>query len=535
MGKRAVSAVLAWTIWAVGVCLFAQESALHIKYVSTDAVYFDGGRDHGLQLKDTLEVHRDQRLIARLLVTFLADKAASCQVIEKTDPIHTGDLIVRVRPYVLKEKERILPSRNVSESESVASSPKVATRGQPQAISGTISLQFYQWNDKSPNNYDFSQPTARINLKIARISSPHLQFTLRTRGRYDKRRVRYSADVPQKEWRNRIYQCYLDYNDPDALVNAKIGRIITDPLSGIGYIDGLLTQLNLSSGFKTGVLAGTVPEWHYADFQTSIRKYGVYAVYRRGDVQTPSFASTLAFAGEYHGATTSREFIYWQNQYNWLHKLWLYQNLELDYNRGWRKERTGQTLALSSFYFNGQYTIFPWVSAGMNVDSRKNYWTYEYRTISDSLFDELTRRGARAQLNFTLPGRQFIATTFGLRKRESDTQPMYSFTFDYHVLHLLQTNWDVGFYAAGFSSPLNSGFSLDMNLGHTLLNVMYINARYGLTRYQVQQASSHLNHQLQLNGSLNISRYLFINAMYEYDIGDDEDGQRTWVELGSRF
>ena len=119
--------------------------------------------------------------------------------------------------------------------------------------------------------------------------------------------------------------------------------------------------------------------------------------------------------------------------------------------------------------------------------------------------------------------------------REIDTTPTYSFTLDYRNIALFHTGWDGGFYTAGFYSPLYTGLSFDLNLGRELLGLVYLNARYGLSTYHLPGTTSRMNHQLQVNGSVTVSRHLFLNLMYEMDSGDDEKGQRSWIEMGTRF
>lgn len=505
-----------------------------IKYISTDAIYFDGGLNHGLQVGDTLEVRRSNQSIARIRIQFIADNTASCTPPNRLVVLKVGDqaIVRRFKPSGGKVEKTVTPVATPKELSS--KKPKIFHSKQ-KTFNGSIAMQVYHWDDKSKSNYDFTQPTLRVNFAGKRLAGKYWDLQIRTRARYDKRTRRYSTQVPQKEMLNRIYQCYLDYNNPDALINAKIGRIITNPLSGIGYLDGLLMHINVSKSFNMGILAGLAPEWQYADIQTKIRKYGAFATYRVMQDRLTTLETTLAVAGEYHQKTVSREFIYLQTQYNWNQKLWLYQSLELDMNRDWRKERTGQSVTLSNLYLNGLYDLFTWMSVGLNFDSRKNFWTWEYRTLADSLFDNLARQGARAQLNLRLAGGHYFTATAGLANREKDSHPLYSYTASYNNNNFFQTRLIINSYAAGFTSPFYKGLSANVSLGKAFGQSLYFYCRYGQSFYQVTQRNSRINHQYQVNGNINLGRTLYMNLFFEYDQGDDEKGQRTWVEFGYRL
>jgi hypothetical protein len=517
----------------LGSAVLAQPKSFQVHYISFDAVFLDGGRDQGLRVSDTLQVQTASGTSVRLLVKFIADKSASCDAYPDAKAIKIGDkaVLISARPFPEAEKKALTTETKQRLTPSSAPKPRTRTR---KALTGSVAVQMYHWDDNSTGNYDFNQPTMRLNLSARKLGGHFFDMQIRTRARYDRRRGAFTT-VPQKEWRNRIYQCYIDYNNPQALLNFKLGRIISNPLSGIGYLDGLVTEMNLSKTYKLGFMGGLAPEWQYADFQTSIQKYGLYTRYLTDQDKPDHFETTLALAGEYHQSTVSREFVYWQNQYDWQKRLWLYSSMEMDLNRDWRKERTGQAFSLSNLYLNGNYEFLPWLSAGVNMDSRKNFWTYEYRTLADSLFDNLTRQGVRGQINLRLSGGHYIGLTAGMRKQAQDGQSTFSYTFSYNQNNLLHRHLLLNLYTAGFVSPFYDGLSSNVSLGKSVTPYLYLYLRYGNSSYQVSQGERRLNHQYQLNGNLNIGKYLYFNFFYEYDRGDDENGQRTWLELGTRL
>jgi hypothetical protein len=511
--------------------LFGQDTPLQVRYISSELVYLNGGRDHGLQAGDSVRVVRAGQTIATLSIVAIADRSASCRILAKKEEIKIGDQIFWARE--VKTGARI--DSTVARVKAVEPAKPRPSGRRIKKLTGSLAGQYYQWNDLTGGNYDFSQPTARANLQIKDLGLPFLDVQVRTRMRYDRRQRAYANDVPQKEWRNRLYQCYITYDNPSAPINLKLGRIIDNPLSGIGYVDGMMGHLNLSDHLRFGVLAGTQPEWQYADFQLGVQKYGSFLSFRSSKENQGQWESSLAVAGEYHKTTVSREFVYMQNQFHGHQRLWIYQSAELDINRGWRKEKSNQVLGLSNFYFNTNYDAWSWFSLGLALDSRQNFWTYEYRTMADSLFDDLVRRGARTQFSFRLPHHQTINLSFGANKRDSDSQLTFSYSGSYMNNDVFNSHLLLQVYAAGFASPLYNGVTTNVGLGKSLTQAFYLNLRYGNSIYQVSQGQRRSNHQLSVMSNINIGRHPFLNLMYEYDQGDDEKGHRSWIELGYRF
>ncbi|MBN2009690.1 hypothetical protein JW960_10135 [candidate division KSB1 bacterium] len=301
----------------------------------------------GLSVGDTLVVYQKKTKVAVLKINYTADHSAACSVLVKRGEVQPGDLVQAIS---LKPQQNA-PVEHKSRVRKTAAGKSSSSKLDRARLSGNVSFQWYHVEDQSSGGYNFDQPGVRLNLKAKNLFSEHLNFRLKTRSRYNQRAHSFSSTVPQDEWRNRIYSASLSYDNEDAPVNFQFSRIISNVFSGIGYIDGLLLQQNLNQQFRYGVFGGTQPQWRYADFQTSIQKYGAYANYVRGEYGSKRYEATLALAGEYHSSVVSREFVYIQNNYSDA-KFNIYQSAELDVNRDWRKTRTGQSMSLSNLYIN---------------------------------------------------------------------------------------------------------------------------------------------------------------------------------------
>ncbi len=540
--KFGVSVLLIVLLSVVG---FAQngKDIFPIKYITAETVYLEGGKAKGLNVGDKLMVVCDKKkVVAELEVIYVAEYSASCRIIHTEEPIKPGDLAV-----VVTRKKQKTPSVETPKTPEPAPEVKPQptqktkkpsrSRRSTSRVSGSVSAQYYHWNDQSISNLDFSQPTARFNLRINNLWDKEYQLRIRTRTRYNQRNREYSPDVPQNEWRNRIYELSLSYDNLQAPFNYKVGRIISNYMSGIGYIDGLQLQYNLSSSVRMGIFAGTQPDWRTSDFQTNIQKFGAFWSYRQGDViEGGRFESTIAAAAEYHSSVVSREFIFLRNSYSYKSRLYIYQSAEVDINRNWRKARAGERFSLTNLFLSARYRHANWLTLGLTFDNRKNYWTYEIRTIEEILFDDAFRRGLRGSISVKLPARVYFYSTVGMRKRETDSRSTYSYSGGIRKVDFLFRRLSVNLNVAGFNNPLSNGYTTSVRLAKSLLSGQRFEIGGGNYAYRGGVENSTRNNQwARFNGYFPLIGRLFLYGQYEYDWGDDIKGQRILTELGYRF
>lgn len=510
---------------------------VRVKYVSAEHVYLDAGSSDGFAVGDRLRIKNNGLTVAEIEIVYLSEHSASCKIIssqEEIRPGHTAEL------YHTQERESkketpdtatVSRKRNIPRRPAETKPPESKTR-----LSGSVSLQYYYWQDQTSSNLDFSQPTLRLNIKGRHLWGTPLQFRIKTRTRYNHRSRRLNANAPEHELRNRIYEASIAYENDHARFNYRFGRIISHKFSGIGYIDGLLLQHNITQTIQAGVFAGTQPEWHYADFQTAIQKYGIYLNYQKGAYQNQRFESTLAAAGEYHGTTVSREFIYLQNSFYASRKWNVYQSAELEINRHWRKARNNQDISISNLYVSGRYSPYRWITLGLMYDNRKNYQTYQTRSIADSLFDDALRYGLRGTISLLLPENYRLYTNFGIRKRKTDTDYTYSYAGGINKINFLMKRLSIFINGTGFSNFFTTGYNYSFRIAQSFRNGYSLNIGAGGYIYELKSTGlNQKNRWIRLGGRASLSRHFYLYSQYEYNDGDDVLGHRVLAEIGYRF
>jgi len=535
-------------LWGEGHLLAQAEEAhlLPIQYLSAENVYLKGGAEAGVKKGMVLRIVRNDITIGSVRVEFVAAHSSSCSILSFTSPFRAGDTAVLIKATIAADTSSVKPSpveqQDIDERTSPTPSPPIAknvqkkrTRKNRSRISGSVSISQYQYVDSRSDLRNYSQPSMRFNLHGRNIRKPGYNFRIRTRSRYINRGTSSPGRVSDEDWQNRLYEASFSYDAPEAFLQYRFGRIITNHLSGIGYIDG--AQLSIKSGnfLRSGIFAGLQPDPTLENWDTGSFKSGAFITLEKGDYLQNRVEATLAVAGEYSKSEISREFLFLQSSYSVNRKFNLYFSSELDVNRGWRKERAGNTLELSSTYLSGRFELSRAINITLQYDNRQNYWSAATRSLDIVLFDELLRQGYRGILSFRLPYRIGLSVNGGIRsaKGEEDAltggSRLYIPTFMFSPLSL-------SFTGAGFRNTFNEGYNATARLGIRFLSSQRLELFYGRYGYSFEAIPGlQLNEWAGVNLNLLLNRHYYFLGHYEMDWGNDREGQSFRAEIGYRL
>ena len=531
--KRSIG--LFW-IFAISSSLFhslgTQSGEMRIQYLTDGLVYIDAGSDAGLKVGDILHVMDGDRRKAEIKVANISSKSAACTLLGENRELNVGDLVVPASPV---RKEDVKPVNQTRQRNFENRQYSTGARERKSGLRGSISLQTYNYYDQTDAGRDFQRPGLRINLRGTNLWGRGLDFRIRTRTRYIVRDQPVGSLRPESEWKNRVYQASIGKTQPESRLNWQVGRLVANPISGVGYIDGGLLQLRMTKGSHVGVFAGLQPEWQHSDLQTSLTKYGLYYHFEKGSPRAGGLESTVAIAGEYHGGTVNRELLYLRNRFNSKGKFTLYQSAEIEINRDWRKEKTGESLQLSNLHLYGRYRFTDGVDLGLTYDDRKLYYTYELRNRDEQFFDDLARQGVRANLGWRINRDLSLNANYGMRSREGDEDA------DYYLINLFHRNFflkglSLNLRVNGFSNNLTEGTSPAIRIGKrfgTLGNTLYLG--YSTYDYRFTDQPDRHSEWIRLEGYFVLSRGFFLSPQLEYNSGDDAEGYRIFLDLGYRL
>ena len=504
-----------------------------VKYVAAASVYLDAGRAQGVAVGDTAVVRQGAQTVARLVVVFVADRSASCRVLEASGEIRAGDPIdVAVRDLPAAA-DSVAPPPPASVSEPVSVPAKARRAG--TRLTGRIAVQYLAQDSRSAADYNYTQPSLVLRLRAENLfNSRHtLSVRLRSRRTFDDRQ--FKSGRPH-DWYNRVYEVALTYDEPAARVAYAAGRILSNRLSGIGYIDGARFDYRAYKPLTFGLFGGTQPDLRTWAVGTANSKAGAYAVYKRGDYNTQHVSASLAAAGKYHRGDISREFLYQQVDWSRGGTLSLFQSAEIGVHRGWQQHVSSKTFALDNLLVNARYAPRRLIAFTAGYDHRTPFRTWETRTLADSLFDDAAQQGYRAGVDLRLPWALRADARATLRTRQSETQRAHTLSLGLGTHNLLGRQIALDGRINRYVNRFTTGHQVMLSLSRAVLPGWTAGAQIGRDTYDLEQAPrSYTSRWLRLSSDVSLSRHVYGSAYAELYRGEPFAGTRGFLELGWRF
>lgn len=510
-----------------------------VSYVSVDHVYVQAGRADGLAVGDRLEKRRNSETVAALGVDFVAQHSASCRFLEANGNVKTGDVLIRTfhTPALPPDSQAIATPIETTATDAL--DPPVSERSLPRAptaLFGTIALTVYHWNDHATTGMDFTQTSARISLRAENFGREDVTLAVRTRGRYDIRSRAYATGGPETEWKNRLWVLSLTYQSPGSPLSLSVGRFLPHGLGNLGYIDGGMLAVRLSEPLKAGVLVGRRPEWAYNEPRLSLMKYGGFLAFRSGLYGPLYIDQVVGAAAEVHAGTTSRSFMVWNGSIRHRGVVGFNQSIEMDLNRGWRRERAGKSLTLSNLYLQAWTRPSRALRLSLQYDNRQNYWTVEYASVADSLFDDRVRQGLRGRIDLKPLDRTSLSASLGYRKATGDADPTINYSTSLHRSGLLGVGSSIRLSLAGFNGIYEHGTNYGVRVYLPSWRAVRAFVAVGGYAYSVDdQGDSRRSTSYELGSNLDLPGGLYLGGSTEASVGDDIDGLRMLFELGYRY
>ncbi len=500
-----------------------------VRQVTADTVYLEVAGPVLPEQGEQLTIRKGEQVTATLEVIGRSSRFISCKILSMTEPVQVGDQAEYRLPEQLKPATAavpVLPPEPPKRQPQPASTQ--ARSRKPKLLRGTVALQFHQYQAKGSGS-GFTQPTFRLNLRSDDLADGLVGFQFRTRSRYYQSE---RENVPT-DWDNRIYKASVRIGREEARFQTEFGRLISNKISGVGYLDGATARMRLGTSSQVGLFAGVQPDWQKPEGQANVDKYGAFFNFTRGK-QDHYWDSTIALAGEYTEGEVNREFVYLHNRYT-NGAFSLYQSAELDINRGWRSERASQSLALTNLFIQGAYRASDRITYNLGYDNRQSYYTWDLRNQDEAYFESQTRRGFRASIAAKLFRNLHLNAGGGQNTLtgEDDTRNWYLNLYD---PELFKGGWSLKGRVNGFRNPYTEGVNPALQLGKRWRAGHQVWLGYSTYQYDyLQSGEQRKNNYIQLEASLNLGKSWFLSGQYEQNSGDDAEGQHLYIDLGLRL
>ncbi len=506
-----------------------------VKYITKDAVYVNAGKSEGLLVGDTLKVIHDGQIGAFVVITHLSSKSTAARVIRSMFKIEIGDKVVL--PHINFSAE--MHSR---EGQPVRKSRQKVRRGVSRKtkkkaanhLQGYYSIQSYLQDANGGMRLSSFQPSMSGRLKIKNLLGTGMEFRLRQRSRFYNRSYSSGYSLRGDEWVHRVSEICLSYAPKNSAVRFGIGRVYSRHIRGIGLIDGVYISTGLGAHFRVGVAAGMEPNFQTSAFNSKRNKYGAFLALETGSYARQRFATTVAFSASSENGTVNREFVYLQNNYTLANRISLYQSVEIDLNRRWRRAAAGKSLTFSNIYLTANLHLSDAISLNFSYDARKNVRTLNTINTPDSLFDDVVRKGLSTGLSLNLPANIRLGANLFVRFQEGHTPNTVSSSYFLGIRRFPFQGHSVSARLAHVSTEFTTAyrptFTYRLPLGRKLLVTL------GSGGYIYQTAGqTKKSYYVEMQGHYSFMKRFFLSANYRQYLDKFTKSKQLSMEIGVSF
>lgn len=519
--------------------------SLAVQYVSSGAVYVDGGRAEGLAVGARLRVVRGGETLAELEVDYVAEHSASCKPVGAiAGTLRAGDAVIVLSvpgsaegapsspavPSPTPQPEPLVPR--------AASSPAAVPPAPPaMRSSGALAFAYRTWSDDLGPSVE--ETTGRLSLRLRDIGGQPLTLRVRARSR-EISRDGFGPSVSTSQSSDRLYELSLAWAPPEGRLRFALGRLGAGPYASLGDVDGALAEVRLAGNLWFGGFGGGRPELGELGFETAGERYGAFFRWSRPPEHGPVYAELLLGAAteKDDAGEASRDFVAVESRFGSGSRWWLSQRAEIDLNRDWREEVAGSSSEVTNAALAASFRLSESWRATLSYDQRRNLLTAETRPRPEDVFVRYLREGGRAGLEWhTKSG---WSAAFGAGSERADTVAESTDSAYFSLLHArafgrpLLLGVDGSVYSGGAADgwvgtlrarwAFRGGHDLGLTFGASEARV---GAEYGL--------SPRTNQWVRLSGTVELPWRLFLYGEYELATGDDFEGDRALVEVGYRF
>lgn len=511
----------------------ASEVRTTVQYVSATTVYLAVGRTSGIAPGDSVEITRNDQVVARCVVTFVSDNSTSCELPDAATLVFRGDAAVVRATGSESALQATTDTTEYSEPQAVLpeTQERLTSDRSSNRLSGLIGLEYRIQDDREPVNYDYSEPSLRVRGTFSKISGSDItaRANLRLRRTF-RRNDELSAST------HRIYEAMLAYDPADKPLEAGLGRLLLRETRGLGYLDGAYVKYDISSEFGIGAVGGIEPDLQTTRIQTDITKFGAFLSYEKRLAKRQSVQATGSLVGRYREGEVSREFLYQQISYVYGGKLRLFESTEINYNRGWLKDAEGSTLSLASLILDARYRLARALSLSIGYDSRQNYYTIETRTVPDSLFNNALQRGYRISVESRFADSYSAEIGFGLRDSDGNSSEATSGWLQLGTTRFVNTSSSAFARVRWYDSEWSTGVQPSLSLSSQTAAWLRTTVDVGVNEYTLATTEDQISQKWAgLVLDVSVSRQSYAMFEFEQRFGDHNDASIVTVSMGYRF
>ncbi len=352
-------------------------ASARIQYISSSNVYLDAGSAAGLVEGAVVRVERDGKVIAELVVEFVAQNSASCRVQSGTEPLKPNDSVT-------------FTPATVAGSPSPAPAPG-GSGARSSSLRGRFGVLMLRTSDAS-GHLDNPVLVGDVTWRGSRRN----QLDLRFRGDHPRRQT-HLASTTLEEDESRIYEASIRYRSTESRLEIEAGRLLPERLELLGAMDGGGLHWRPHAALRFGVAGGGGTDYVSTPFVTGGYKLGGFVEAGRGG----RWRALAAFGHVEDPDITRRQYVQLRGDANIRGKMRLFENLEIDLSPAWKLDLGAPGAELTTFSLGMQVEPHPRLDVSLGYETRRPLLQPEQRALPAPIARDL-QHGVRAAARVAL-------------------------------------------------------------------------------------------------------------------------------------
>lgn len=473
-------------------------AVFRVKYVTSDAVYIEAGRNAGIEEGMKLSVvnappdgavengmqFRGEQHVAELRVLSVADSSSVCEIVSGSGEVKVGQVAFLTTQSVQERRETTAAAeadqypivvsftygdplddeiRAAQEKKIVQETPVGRMRGR---------LGFDYGGTREAGGYQSRQIGMVINADMTYLAGTYWNFTGYWRGNLTSHSSGSSSTSGTQtltDLINRTYHLSLTYQNPYSPNRIGVGRLFLPWAPSLSTIDGGYFARKITHFVTAGVFAGSTPDptsWSYNPDQ---RIAGSFVNYERGDFNHVRFFSTAGIAVSSIQWRVARQFAFFENTFSWKRYISFYNSLQADEARTSPLPNGGSNpTGVSQSYTSLHFTPIERLTFGINHNYFRSLPTFDPRLVGTGLLDQYLFQGFSGDVRVELPKRISVYSSLGRSKASTDQKNSLNQGYGITFNRLGNTGLIADVHYSKFNSSFGSGqyesFSLSKSL-----------------------------------------------------------------------
>jgi hypothetical protein len=505
-----------------------------VTYCTSAQVYFDGGREEGLSVGDTLVIARGDSIAGSAVITAISSHSSVSRPFISLLPPRVGDT-----GTLMKEGNLPPLPPAAGDSATVASPlpaqvpPDVERKPGENVLAGRVAFQ-YNGQSNEDSRLNISQPSLYAHMGLENLGGTGMTLSLHGRESYDAGGpyLRYGDSTHS---RFDLSELSLGLDRQMSAFGFSAGRFISRYVTGVGALDG--GELFLRQGqFTAGALAGTGVQSRVMGIGGNQRSVGGFLAYHQGESFFDSYDASAAYVRQTVDGNLDREFLSVQNILAIGTNFSAYGSADVELKRMTHGVISAHPFVSSTLVFVN-YVPTPWLSTNFGYDGTRSVYLFEsMKSVSDSLFHEALSHGFRLNGTVRLGTRYTLTTEASVRSNAVDGGSSHTLGGGIRITDILSSRVFGSFRYRTVGGSFLSGSQSTIELGRSFSQRVDILLHYDSRSYTVDRLKqTYTTQTFSGNADLWISRHLYGALGADYVLDNTMNGFHYFLECGFRF